>query len=100
MAEQVAAAVGVDPSAVFLAASHTHSGLSLDETYLAPWDPDGSARERRAELMAEIPGIAVAAAGAADRCGQSRLASPVRLRARAGNRHSAAGWWESRGALG
>lgn len=64
VAEAVGAALGVDPSAVFLAASHTHSGLSLDETYLAPWDPDRSARERRAELMAEIPGIAVAAASA------------------------------------
>ena len=43
VAEEVGAAVGVDPAAVFLAASHTHSGLSLDETYLAPRDPDGAA---------------------------------------------------------
>ena len=60
---RVAEAIGIHPDAVFLAASHTHSGLSLDETYLAPWDPDGSARELRDELLAEIPGIAAAAAG-------------------------------------
>jgi len=61
-AEAIASAVGVPADSVFLAASHTHSSLPLDEAYLAPWDPTGHAREVRSRLLAELPGLAARAA--------------------------------------
>ncbi len=61
-AAAIASAVGVPQDGVFLAASHTHSSLPLDESYLAPWDPTGRARAERTRLLAELPGIALRAA--------------------------------------
>jgi hypothetical protein len=60
----VSDATGVPADAVIVGASHTHSSLPLDDMYLAPWDHDGSARQLRDDLLAEIPALAARAVAA------------------------------------